>query len=391
MSEVKGSTKPRRRLGWGYLTGLIILGLLVLLVGTGTAFYFRVPHKLGLIESPAERLLWGTPDPETAATIKEDIRKADIPTQGVEVYVVPFTGRPKNLTVIVLDASQGFRLAATQRGDPITEYMTALSKARQLGVFRVAVQYLDEAGKELVTLTAPANAITAYSQGLLDRAQFLEKVEAKFENTSILMDFAADWGVTKGIVDKDKEGNARPTAGAVARAAGSVLGVPVSTGDEEADAALDAGVVLKSIVEAERAASKGRQELAGGNPTAALEHFNQAVLIRPHDWAYRQERAVALMEVGKTDLAYPDFKVATEEACQQPSWSQCVRALRERARLLDESLKRQQQKGRPTCSTYREQSLTSANLYIQTKEKRYQALTEDMRLKGQVESGLCLP
>ena len=47
------------------------------------------------------------------------------------------------------------------------------------GIKRVAVDYKNEEGDSLLTLTAPSDTVVRYSDGAIDREQFLQELEGQ--------------------------------------------------------------------------------------------------------------------------------------------------------------------------------------------------------------------
>jgi len=177
----KPAKKGRGCCGWGCLVMLILLAVVVVSVG-GAAMFFRVPQQLGLVTSAADRLLSGTPDWEGTKALKDELTKAGIDTQGMDIYVIPMAGKGGSLAVATLDASKGFHFESAAGRDPIIDYMAKLSSgdaAKQAGIERVAIDYRDLTGQSLVTLTAPTDAISRFAQGTVSREQFMQKLEGK--------------------------------------------------------------------------------------------------------------------------------------------------------------------------------------------------------------------
>ena len=182
MTEDKKPARPKRRIG--RIVTLSILGLIVLVLAAGAALYFRVPQNMGLIKSPADKLFTGTPDREKAAVVMQSLQEVGLNTKGVEIYVLPVSGTDRNVAVIVLDASKGFSLTGSRSTDIVKDFTTVVSQAQQLGIDRAAVQYRDESGKELASVTVPTDAVLAYSQKRLTDRQLMEKVDVSVGDVS---------------------------------------------------------------------------------------------------------------------------------------------------------------------------------------------------------------
>ena len=140
-----------------------VLLVMVLLCGWMAAMRWGVLEKLGLRESVAERVFAGPPDREAAAALMASLQAAGMNTQGVEVHVLPMAGQEGSAAIIVLDASKGFDLD-TWFGDGGTGDATgAFDEAtlQELGVTRLAFDYVDASGKSIVTLTAATEDLDA--------------------------------------------------------------------------------------------------------------------------------------------------------------------------------------------------------------------------------------
>jgi hypothetical protein len=171
-TQMKPPRKKRK-----FLVGKIILLLFVLIIAAGAVLYFRVPQKIGLIKSPADKLFTITSDREKASAVMEDLKEAGLNTRGVEVYVLPVAGTDHNVAMVVLDASKGFDFNSYGGTDPVKDFLTVVSSTQQAGINRAAVAYYDEEGKQMATATVPADAVAAYSQGKLTDRQLMEKVD----------------------------------------------------------------------------------------------------------------------------------------------------------------------------------------------------------------------
>jgi hypothetical protein len=157
----------------------ILLGLLLVIIVAGVIF-FNVPQRIGLAKSPAEKLLEQRLDHRAADAITQELREAGVDTRGLTIYVIPYKDSDESLAVAVLDASQGFDINSFAYEDSITEYLSGLADAgEKYGVKRVAVDYKNENGDSLLTMTAPAETVVGYSEGSVSQQEFLEELEGK--------------------------------------------------------------------------------------------------------------------------------------------------------------------------------------------------------------------
>jgi len=189
MSYQASSNQPQRR-GCGCCgTGcLLLLLLLLLLAVAGGALYLQVPQKLGLLQSPAERLLSKTPDREAAATILQDLRQAGLSTTGMELYVLPYLDGDGAMAYAVLDMSQGFTFPQSTT-DPVVDFLKSLAQGeatQRYGVKRVAVELRTEEGGSPITVTASTRAIQDYANGRISRAALMEAIDGKMDLVSLV-------------------------------------------------------------------------------------------------------------------------------------------------------------------------------------------------------------
>lgn len=157
----------------------ILLGLLAVII-IAAVIFFNVPQRVGLAKSPSEKLLEQRLDHQAAGAIMQQLQSAGVNTKGMTVYVIPYKDSNESLAVAVLDASKGFDINSFTQGDAITEYLTSLADAgNKYGVKRVAVDYKNENGDSLLTMTAPAATAIGYSKGTVSQQQFLQDLEGK--------------------------------------------------------------------------------------------------------------------------------------------------------------------------------------------------------------------
>ena len=167
-----------------HIVGWTILGVIVLVIGVGALLFFKVPQKIGLVKSPAEKMFAGTPDRTAAAAIMTNLQQAGLNTKGVEVYVIPVNSTNNSVAFFVLDASQGFDISASKSADPVKDFMKVISAAQASGVNRAAVTYFNEEGKALLTATVPTADALAFTQNKITAKQLMAKVDIGTEDTA---------------------------------------------------------------------------------------------------------------------------------------------------------------------------------------------------------------
>jgi hypothetical protein len=166
----------------------------VLIIIIAAAVFFNLPQRIGLAKSPAEKLLEQRLDETAASQIMTGMRQAGIDTQGLEVYVIPYKDSDESLAVAVLDASKGFDIRDFARED-ITEYLTTMAELDENGDYnirRVAVDYKGETGESLLTMTAPTDTVTDYSEGKIDREEFLDELEGQVNFVEVAKIFSGE-------------------------------------------------------------------------------------------------------------------------------------------------------------------------------------------------------
>jgi len=109
-------------------------------------------------------------------------------------------------------------------------------------------------------------------------------------DTEFLVEIGLEYAQEKGILNEDGSPNML-TMGAY------LLG---GTGDPEVDAALDAGMVVRSLEDADRLAQEGAEE---GDPSKIQAAINS----RPGDWSYREQHAALLLSEGNLEDAEASF------------------------------------------------------------------------------------
>lgn len=109
-------------------------------------------------------------------------------------------------------------------------------------------------------------------------------------DTEFLVEIGLEYAQEKEILNEDGSVNMM-TMGAY------LLG---GTGDPEVDAALDAGLVVKTLEDADRLALEGAEE-------GDTDKIEAAINSRPDDWSYREQQAALLMSEGNLEDAEAAF------------------------------------------------------------------------------------
>ena len=175
--EVKNGTEPGKAKGKKRHGCLISLLVIVVILGIAGIVLFRVPQKIGLVKSPAEKMYSQAADTEKAALVVAGLQQYGVKMNGVEVYVMPVKDTDHNTAFIILDSSKGFNFNNSGIHDPIAAFVSIALQAQQQGINRAAVVYYDEQGKALLTVTAATGDVVAYSQGKMTKEQLMKKVD----------------------------------------------------------------------------------------------------------------------------------------------------------------------------------------------------------------------
>lgn len=155
-----------------------------MVVGLVIVLRTNIPERLGLRQSPAERLLSGEPDRQAAQQIMNELGESGMDTQGMSLYVLPVEGQPYSVAYAVLDASQGFHFDRTAGGDSVVALLIRMASTDATGAYgigRVAIDYRNSEGAQILTLTAPAQTIRDFAEGRITREAFLQALEGNFD------------------------------------------------------------------------------------------------------------------------------------------------------------------------------------------------------------------
>ena len=183
MDSSKLVTTPQKKRGC--LKGcLIFVVALLLLIGGVVALTLRLPQKLGLIKSPAQKLFDDTPDRTSAKTITAALQKSGLAVKGLDVYVLPLKDGSGSTAVVVLDASAGFQFTGTQNGDPFLGTLATIAKTqlgKNVNLKRVALDYKDETGATLLDVTAPTSSILDFTNGKISKEVFMKSIDGRLD------------------------------------------------------------------------------------------------------------------------------------------------------------------------------------------------------------------
>jgi hypothetical protein len=164
----------------GCIGCLSIGGLLSCCLVATLIFGPGIWQRLGLLRSRAEELYSGAPDPFATRVILQILEDARI--AGASAVVIPIRGSDGQIAIISLDPNEGFDGTGTAAGNEalfmnVIQRMREDNRMQELGLERVAVDYRDESGQSLVTITASETAMEALAQGEITQEQFLKDVD----------------------------------------------------------------------------------------------------------------------------------------------------------------------------------------------------------------------
>jgi len=162
------------------------------------------------------------------------------------------------------------------------------------------------------------------------------------EDVAFLEAMAEEWANAKNVNPTDKDGNIN--WGGVINGGLSAAGLP--GGDDDVKAVIDAKGVVDNIRKADDAAEKAQKALKDGNAQQAVNLLDPAVNDRPSDWWLLNQRGVANLEAGNSQLGSKDLQNAYGNAKRG-------QAAEHQRQLLFESIARQRASGGlARCSTY---------------------------------------
>lgn len=180
-------------------------------------------------------------------------------------------------------------------------------------------------------------------------------------DADLVIDFLNEWAMARGIVDKDGDPTSRTIAYGL---------TGFSTGDKEADAAIDAGLVVKSIKDADEKANQAQEALDKNPPdhNTALQNLTEAVDNRPKDWHLRSQKGVLLLEMGRYSEA--EAYLVTNDRSSNPDASlsraqqeRCFKQLQEEADRMTLANERADRTGeKPRCDLLRAQANANSRL-----------------------------
>ncbi len=161
--------------------------VLALLCAVGV-FLSPLPQRWGLRRSPAEKAFEPEPDRAVGVALSAELEELGVDTTGLYLYMLPYQEQEGGVLYAVLDGSSGFQFSRSGDSEPILDYMALLAKseaAQQAGAARIAVDYRDASGEQVAVLTAPTDAVLAFSRGEMTLEVFMQKVEGKMDLTSL--------------------------------------------------------------------------------------------------------------------------------------------------------------------------------------------------------------
>lgn len=167
-----------------------ILLLLIVLGAILVALALRLPQKWGLVKSPAEKAFEATADRSGAEKLLASAKTEGFAAEGTELYLLPIKDSDQNVAYAVFDSSKGFRFGVpAEGGDPMLGALVSLARsqaAKDLKVERVAIEYRDESGKPLVTMTANTAMILDFANKKISREAFIKAVDGRMEIKNVI-------------------------------------------------------------------------------------------------------------------------------------------------------------------------------------------------------------
>jgi hypothetical protein len=179
MKATQTPKKPKR----GCLRCVGILGVLLVgcgLLTGGTFLASRLSRSLGIFGPTAEELYSGTVDRQASASVTDLLLNEGL--EGASALVIPIKGSNGQIAIITVDESKGFvgLSPGDETEDPVYNLVSQLSNANNindLDLERIAIDYRDETGENVLSFTSSQENIDAYANGDISEQEFLGAVE----------------------------------------------------------------------------------------------------------------------------------------------------------------------------------------------------------------------
>jgi hypothetical protein len=157
------------------IVGLFLLGSICLVSAPS------ILRAAGLSNPPADVVFGAAPDSYASAQIEDVFDQSSL--EGVKVYVIPEQGTKNQTAFIIFDPSSGFdgftnldqtasEAVVDRRVDDVLKALAARNQAENLRITRVAIDYRDENGETLTTMTTTMAEIEDYLDGEITQDEF---------------------------------------------------------------------------------------------------------------------------------------------------------------------------------------------------------------------------
>lgn len=174
----------RNNLGCGCQVMSAALLFVLLLAVVGGTFYIRLPHRLGWIKPAAERVLVQVPDRDAAADLEAELGADGVVTQGMSMVVMPMQEGERSAALVLLDATDGFEFSGALEGDPYIDMLKRIAisdAAAAHDIERVAIEYVDEQGRSLISLTTTTQEARQFANGEIDEESFIKAIMGRVD------------------------------------------------------------------------------------------------------------------------------------------------------------------------------------------------------------------
>jgi hypothetical protein len=181
--------QEHRKRGLGCGGCLLVALALLLVVGAAGVWLSPLSVKWGLRKSPTAKLL-GAPDRAAADMLRLEMIAGGMPADGVLSYILPIKGQDQKALYTIVDASQGFDLAAAGviSTDALVDLMVRYANSQTVTdekVGYIAVEYRDLTGATLSVLTAPTDIIRGFANGAVSRDEFMKALDGRVDVQSL--------------------------------------------------------------------------------------------------------------------------------------------------------------------------------------------------------------
>ncbi len=171
--------KKSRGRGCCFLGGgcLALFALFVCLAGGAV---LALPAVVAYLRPDASVHYASAPDPVASAHLNSLLDEAGL--DGASALVIPITGEAGQIAIITLDESAGFQGTDEAGFDELVRGLAQANRDGDYGISRVALDYRDPDGNDLLAVTVDQANLEAYANGQITRRELLANTDVDLSN-----------------------------------------------------------------------------------------------------------------------------------------------------------------------------------------------------------------